>query len=160
MRVLVPYVRLSNATVAALHRDGVVPRFVDTSASASGYWQTLTDEWSRGEAFIVLEQDKVPSAGLLQELWECRAPWCVVNAAMRGTDERAPFPSLSCVKFAGEMVRSEADLMRDVGSLDLGFGEREWSRLDMAVAGLLESRGWAPHWHEGVVEHLHEDVAA
>jgi hypothetical protein len=159
MRVLVPYVRLSNATVAAVHAAGADVSFVETSGP-TGYWQALADMWAEQRSTIVLEQDKVPEPGLLARLWECPESWCAVNAPMRGTDVLAPYASLSCVKFGARMLRAEPEVLWDAGELDLGFGAREWSRLDLAIAGLLEGRGFVPHWHVGVVEHLHETVAA
>jgi hypothetical protein len=159
MRVLVPYVRLSNATVAAVHAAGADVAFVETPGP-TGYWQALADMWGRRRAVIVLEQDKVPEPGLLAKLWACPSDWCVVNAPMRDSSERAPYPSLSCVKFSGSLMAAYPDLLGCAGELDLGFGEKEWSRLDMVVAGLLGGRGWEPHYHEGVVQHLHEPRAA
>jgi hypothetical protein len=159
MRVLVPYVRLSNATVAAVHAAGADVSFVETSGP-TGYWQALADMWAEQRSTIVLEQDKVPEPGLLEALWDCAGDWCVVNAPMRGASERAPYPSLSCVKFSGSLMAAYPELLDFAGELDLGFGEKEWSRLDMAVAGLLGGRGWEAHYHAGVVEHLHEPVAA
>jgi hypothetical protein len=115
----------------------------------------LAEWWSRGETFIVLEQDKVPIRGALQELWQCGHLWCIFPVAMRGTATVAPYPSLSCAKFDSELIALDPDLLVKVGTLDLGFGEREWSRLDLAIAGLLAPL-CAPHWHaRGRVMHLH-----
>jgi hypothetical protein len=155
-RVLVPYVRLHPATVAALHRDGVDPEFVDTSGSPSAYWHCLARTWARGRSFIVLEQDKVPEPGLLQAIWECGFDWCSVPTPMQGTDQPAPYASLSCTKFAAPLIAANPDLMLDVGTIDLGFGEKEWSRLDLGIHALLPGE---VHYHQGVVEHLHEPAS-
>jgi hypothetical protein len=116
----------------------------------------LAEWWPRGETFIVLEQDKIPVRGALQELWQCGHLWCTFPVAMRGGGpDIAPYPSLACTKFDRELMERAPDLMQNVGTLDLGFGEREWSRLDLAIAGLLEPL-CAPHWHaRGRVMHLH-----
>lgn len=157
MRVMVPYVSLQPATKRALELAGADAAFYDTSAPTA-YWEALANWWCWGESFIVLEQDKVPEPGLLAELWECPEPWCAVGAPMRGTEEHAGYPSLSCTKFAASLMDAYPGLMRDVGELDLGLGEKEWSRLDLGIAGLLSSVADC-HWHVGVVEHLHEEAA-
>jgi hypothetical protein len=155
LRDVVPFVRLQPAVVAALERDGIVAEFVDTSARDS-YWRLLADLWAEGGSFVVLEQDKVPSPGLLRELWDCSRPWCSTPVGMRGVDQPAPYPSLACTKFDASLMAADPFLLEKAGSLDLGFGERDWSRLDLAVAGLLGSVAEC-HWHEGGrVEHRHE----
>jgi hypothetical protein len=155
LRIVVPFVRLAPAVAVALERDGIAAEFVDTSGS-DAYWRLLARLWSEGEAFIVLEQDKVPAPGLLAELWECERPWCSTPVGMRGVDQPAPYPSLSCTKFDASLMVADPLLLEKAGRLDLGFGERDWSRLDLAVAGLLESVAEC-HWHGGGrVEHRHE----
>lgn len=156
-RVLVPYVKLHPATEAALDLAGAWRCLVETSAPTC-YWQALGAVWAERRSFIVLEQDKVPEPGLLQELWDCPAVWCSARVSMRGTVEASPYPSLSCTKFHRDLIVQRPTLMDDVGELDLGFGEKEWSRLDMAIAGLLQPIVEC-HYHPGVVEHLHEPLA-
>jgi hypothetical protein len=154
LRVVVPFVRLEPAVVAALERDGIEAEFVDT-AGLDAYWRLLADLWAHGDSFVVLEQDKVPAAGLLRELWECPEPWCSTPVGMRGVEVAAPYPSLACTKFGASLMAADPWLLEDAGRLDLGFGERDWSRLDLAVSGLLASVAEC-HWHEGGrVEHLH-----
>jgi hypothetical protein len=158
MRILVPYVRLHPRTKVVVAREASEAVFALTDGP-TGYWDVLAENWDRRRSFIVLEQDKVPEPGLLRELWECPEPWCSARAAMRGTDEPAAYPSLSCVKFAGSLMVTYPRLLEDVGELDLGLGEKEWSRLDLAIAGLLSNVAEV-HWHDGRVEHLHEEAVA
>jgi hypothetical protein len=155
VKVLVPYVNLHPELVKAL--DGIPAAFVDTSGPTA-YWETLAAAWDAGQTFIVVEQDKIPEPGLLEELWECPHVWCSVATAMRDSDQPASYPSLSCTKFSSTLMAAYPTLLEDVGRLDLGLGEKEWSRLDMGIAGLL-GRTEIPHWHEGVVEHKHEVAA-
>jgi hypothetical protein len=160
LNVLVPYVRLHPALLDALARDGVTAEFVETFGRGD-YAAALTDAWQRCEPFIVVEQDKVPEPGLLKALWECEQPWCSVRVGMRGTKDAAAYPSLSCTKFGAQLMLAWPELMDDVSCLDVGLGEGEWSRLDLAIAGLLRGvRGWDVHWHTGVVQHLHEEEVA
>jgi hypothetical protein len=152
--VMVPYVRLQPHVELMLACSDFNAVLEDTSASSDAYWKVLAEWWSEGNTFIVLEGDKHPAPGLLQELWDCPMPWCTVATPMRGTDEPAPYPSLSCTKFSAELIARRPTLLDDVGELDLGFGEKEWSRLDMGIAAGLEPIIGC-HYHDGVVEHLH-----
>lgn len=153
MRVVVPYVRLEPEVYDALISERIHAAYVRTEAP-DGYWTLLRDLWKQQGSFIVLEQDKVPAHGLLDELWGCPNPWCTVPVPMRGTDRCADYPTLSCTKFGAELMKSDPHVMDDVGEIDLGDGPREWSRLDLAIAGRLSP--WDPHWHEGGrVQHLH-----
>jgi hypothetical protein len=157
VNVLVPYVRLHPKTVEALELDWIEATFVNTEGPEA-YWETLRDWWVKGETFIVVEQDKIPEPGLLRKLWDCPEAWCSAEAAMRGVEQGSPYPSLSCVKFGQPLMDDYPELLDHVGGLDLGLGAKEWSRLDLGIAGLLGT-SWVPHWHEGRVEHLHEEPA-
>jgi hypothetical protein len=154
LRILVPYVTLAPELPAALDAQGITAAFVDTS-SPTGYWETLAAYWDQGDTFIVLEQDKIPAPGLLKELWDCGRPWCTTPVAMRGVEETSPYPSLSCTKFGTACMATRPTLLDDIALIDFGLGYKEWSRLDLGIAGLL-SMDFEPHWHAGGrVEHLH-----
>ncbi len=154
MNVIVPYVEFDPALKRALEDDGVAHRFFYTGGP-TGYWDLLYTEWCIGRTFIVLEQDKFPAPGALRELWECEHPWCMYPVAMRGTAAPSPYPSLACTKFDESLMKADRTLMRDVGEIDVGLGEKEWSRLDMIVSARME-RLADPHWHAyGRVEHRH-----
>jgi hypothetical protein len=157
--VVVPFVGSVHWLLAArLREDGCQPVFVETTGH-DGYWCALAWAWQQGESFVVVEADKIPEAGLIGEMWGCASPWCVARSSMRDSTECAPYPSLSCVKFGSELMALAPGLLTEVGELDLGLGVREWSRLDLAIAGLLEGRyGVAPCWHEGLVEHRHGEA--
>lgn len=156
MNLLVPYAaEWPQELYRHLLDEGLVhsAHFVNTS-EPDGYWLALSEAWEQARTFIVLEADKFPAAGVLQRLWECEEPWCYVNPPMRNLEERAPYPSLSCAKFAERLMHLVPDLMQHVGELDLGLGAREWSRLDLAVYGLLEPYQ-PPHEHLELVDHRH-----
>lgn len=157
MNLLVPFVDLHPDVCDALLEFEA--DYVDTSAPGA-YWQILADYWARKETFVVVEQDKLPEDGLVQELWDCDRAWCAVRTPMRDTDESAPYPSLSCTKFGGSVMAKLPDLMLWVGDIDFGLGKKEWSRLDLGIAALLQTHWGKPHWHDGVVEHLHEHEEA
>jgi len=129
-------------------------RWLDTTGP-EGYWDVLRRLWEDQRTFVVLEADKFPDAGALQELWQCPHEWCSYPVPTREGSPRAPYPSLACTKFDRTLMVSDPDLMQKVGELDLGLGVREWSRLDMAVAGFCDNIAEC-HWHAGGrVEHRH-----
>ena len=154
MKVIVPHVEFRPDLCRLLEDEGINPRFVSTHEH-DGYWECLSDAWAEGDTFIVLEGDKYPAPGALLELWECLRLWCVYPVPMRDTDAVSPYPSLACVKFDEDMITADPLLMDRVGEINVGFGEREWSRLDMAVAAFAGNITDA-HYHDaGRVEHRH-----
>lgn len=155
MNIVVPYTVWPAELHEHLFQQGMHPHYADTS-QPEGYYLLLSRLWATRETVLVLEADKFPAPGVLAELWRCPEPWCTVAVAMRGTEEPAPYPSLSCTKFASRLMYLVPDLMEHVGELDLGLGAREWSRLDLAIHGLLDPYG-SVHYHEGLVEHRHAD---
>ena len=93
MNVVVPYVKLEPALMAALLEQEVPALYRETTGS-TGYWSLLAELWAKGETFILLEQDKIPAPGLLQELWDCEYPWCSTPVSMRGSRSRRPIRRL------------------------------------------------------------------
>ena len=156
VNVVVPHIHLHPDLPRTLETQGIHATFIPTWGH-DGYWQMLHAQWAKGDTFIVLEQDKIPDAGALQELWDCPSPWCHYPVPMRDNTEPSPYPSLACTKFSRELIARAPHLLEEVGLLDLGLGEKEWSRLDLAIAGLLEGHyGVRAHEHEtGRILHYH-----
>lgn len=153
MKLIIPYVDLHDSTAQVGWAYNAL--FRDTSWSDRAYYWTLYDAWLDGESFIVLEQDKIPGEGALEEIWTCPEPWCAYPVPMRHTDEVfQEYPSLSCTKFSVEMITDLPDLFERVGSLNMGFGLKHWDRLDLAIWGAADR---PIHWHEaGHVKHFHK----
>ena len=156
MNVLVPYVRLSPYTKAALEEDGRHPVYVMTPGPL-GYIDALETAWNTGEGFIVVEQDKVPWQGALRQLEECPEDWCVFPARMHQTNQPAEFPTLSTAKFSTRFVRDFPRFMRAVRNTSVGSQPAgHYSRLDMAIYDQASRCRIPPHWHEPEVLHRHE----
>jgi len=154
VKVVVPHTEFRPDLCRLLEADGINARYMST-VEHDDYWRCLYDVWAEGETFIVLEGDKYPAPGALRELWNCPHLWCIFPVPMRGTDVVSPYPSLACAKFDAELMLAAPMLMDAVGDVDLGLGQREWSRLDLAVAGFTSNIA-ACHTHEpGFVEHRH-----
>src|SRR3984893_2068051 len=153
MKVVIAYVSLHPKTVQAVwdsvdELDDV--RWADTSGSDSAYYELLADMWAEREAFVLLEQDKIPAPFALRDLYGCESQWCTYPVPMAHNGQPCDFCSLSCTKFGAELVTGCPDLMQRVGKLDMGFGPKHWNRLDMSMA--LECaramRKPTAHWHE------------
>ena len=153
MRVYVPYVRLSEQTRQAL--EPFSPTYIETSGEF-GYIDALESIWSRGEGFVLVEQDKVPTAEQIRELIFCREPWCYCRCKTNaGT--YASFPSLSTVRFSETIVRLHPDFMHKVRLQAIGDTPAgHYSRLDMAVyTHAMLGCYLQPHPH-GEVLHVHQ----
>lgn len=159
MRVVVAYCSLHPETKAAVEaalREGDEVVWADTSASDIAYYELLADQWREGKTFVLLEQDKLPKPGALRELYDCPEPWCTYPVPMAHNGQPASFVTLSCTKFAAELMLDWPDTIERAGQRDYGYGAKHWNRLDMAVAAVLNWRLGACHWHElGRVGHDH-----
>lgn len=162
MKIVVPYCKLHPATVKAVwdavdEREEIV--WGDTSGSDTAYYELLARCWAERETFVVLEQDKIPAPGALRELHDCPEPWCTYPVPMAHNGQPCEFVSLSCTKFAAELMDDWPELMERVGLLEFGYGRKHWNRLDMAMALEVGRRIGNCHWHElGRVAHEHQSV--
>lgn len=166
IKLVVAYINLHPKTVEAVYnsideQDDV--RWADTSSDNESYFRLISDLWSEGETFVLLEQDKIPAPFALRDLYDCPEPWCTYPVPMAHNGLACDFVSLSCTKFGAELFTTCPDLMQRVGKLDMGFGPKHWNRLDMCMA--LECakalRQPTAHWHPAdLVGHEHLGVSA
>lgn len=137
------------------------------AADDTAYWRWLADEWSVTEPdlferytvpvtpdLVIVEQDMVPAASVVDQMLKCARPWCVspyqISSGM-WLDE-----GLGCTKFAARLKTRHPDLMERVGEIDDdGQPAKTWRRLDTRIARLLRQLGYAPHRHARS-EHLHD----
>jgi hypothetical protein len=159
MKVVVAYCQLHPKTVEAVwasadEMDEIV--WADTSRSDDAYYDVLREHWSRGETFVVLEQDKVPAPFALRELHDCLEPWCTYPVPMAHNGLPCDFVSLSCTKFGAELMAHWPNLMDRVGEMNMGFGPKHWNRLDMCMANQVHRKSGPCHWHPAdMVGHEH-----
>ncbi len=76
MKLIVPFVKL-NPWVEREMRD-LRAIFYHTQGD-NDYVDLVSDLWTRGDTFIINEQDKLPWPGAIQELWECPMIWCAYS---------------------------------------------------------------------------------
>lgn len=161
MKVVVAFALLHPGVRAALEGEGIDARYCDVSEDVEACWRLLCALWAEQETFVFLEQDKIPAPGALQAIYECPSPWCAYPVPMQN-GEYADFPSLSCVKFSGDLMRRLPRVMEDkVGQIGIGGGDvppRHYLRLDMAIALWLH-QGRGVCWHpRGLIRHEHEEA--
>jgi len=130
-------------------------RFVEMTTPTS-YWELFEELWSAEPDFIVLEEDVLPTAELVEDMWACTQPWCTgtygrwsINASgLLWSDSQLGF-----VKF-GSIRCLFPDIMKRAARL---FPERHWTDL---VYGLqLVGQPWtgfSPHLHLPHAVHLRE----
>jgi len=159
VNIICPYVpgMLWSETHEPLHALGA--EFVDVSADEEAYYRLLASRWAPGNKMIVVEQDVVPTAALLERMWTCPRPWCVAPYVVEGGGHVTS--ALGCVKFSGRLMARHPKLMERVGALH-GDGAplRTWWKLgDRVNQVLAECMGVAPgeaqpHLHFPAVQHL------
>jgi hypothetical protein len=107
------------------------------------YSRYLMMRWLKGETFINVEHDVVPTIAKLQELWDCPEPWCGCSYRPNFED-RTPY--LGCVKISDRFIAAHRNV----------WEERLWASCDVHLA----SQAKLPyHWH-GDVKHMHRDFVS
>ena len=127
--------------------------FANVGSSDTAYHSLLTQLWSVGEGFGLLEHDLAPSDALLSELLACPHEWCAAPYLYAPQGKRILiWGGLGCTKFRESLLRREPDAMARI--------ERcHWEVLDLNLADLLMKRGYEPHSHLPACRHLRLDSA-
>lgn len=85
--------------------------FVDVTGDRFGYHRLFRGAWERGESFINLEQDILPTVAQLDEMWQCESDWCSLEYPFPNVFEPDQPPTLmtsfGCVKFGGRLLRRD-----------------------------------------------------
>jgi hypothetical protein len=131
-------------------------RFVEMTAPTS-YWELVEELWMAEADSIVLEEDVLPPAGLVEDMWACTEPWCTGTfgrwrvGTPWGPKMLWSDASLGLVKY-GAIRRLVPDAMEQAAKL---FPARRWTELDQGVE-VLGLRGHSAHLHLPHAVHLRE----
>jgi hypothetical protein len=144
---------LHEATAAWAHARGDVVD-VELGGADDAYFDALAAAWSEPDDLLIVEQDMLPAAGVVEAMLACRWPWCAspyeVANSQRITD------GLGCTKFSAMLKALYPGLMQTVGEIcDDGLPAKNWRRLDTRVSRTLRARGFLPHVHADS-QHLHD----
>jgi hypothetical protein len=150
----VPFTRIDERTrtLLDLHAPGWVGAELDP-ARPDAYQTLLEAEWQRPGDLVVIEHDIGIHAGVMPGFDACPEPWCGHAYNIAGRD----LVCLGCTRFKASLKAAVPDLFTRIDALPFdGLNPRDWRRLDVRLAGVLQCLGYAPHTHTPTVEHYHE----
>ena len=156
MKIVVPYTRLRDETVAALaeHAVGHSVVFQDVSGSDEAMWEMWAALWREREDVVVVEHDIVVHAAVVPEFAACAEPWCTFAYPYAfGNDN--PYHGTGCVRFRGELMEAVPDLWARVAAKDgPHHPPKHWCSLDGFSQLELWQHGFKNHRHEPPVGHV------
>lgn len=156
MKLIVPYAEDGLADEVRELGESLGAQFVLTPrAHTTSYSALMCRLWSEGEAFIVCEQDVLPTVAMLEEMWTCTDDeWCHgywVDPNWIGSPPPRHSQWLGLARFSESLLQRVSNRM--VGLT----GHAHWNQQDIDLWYLLKSirddRG--PHLHHPAVTHLH-----
>lgn len=152
--VVVPYTTPHPATerTVGLHAPHATWVNVDGPKPVD-YWTLLDRMWSAGQSFVVIEHDIELRSDVLPGFAACDQPWCV--HPYTGPGRKLLTAALGCVRFTDALIEAEPDLIAHVGTVSQGLPAKDWRRLDVTVADVLQARGYIAHQHDPPVTHHH-----
>lgn len=148
--VYVPYTFLRPETKKALNATEHNYQPVDVSGSDHAYWELLSDLWSKGKTFVIVEHDIIVHKTALQELADCDHDWCAFPTYYFS----ATHIGLGCAKFGSSLIKRYPDALDKVAKLsDAKHPPKHWCRLDawLQTRVLPQSER---HAHQTIVGHV------
>lgn len=133
--IIVPYTKLHELTIKAVP-DATFIRMEDDDH----YRRLMRSLWERGEAFILVEHDVVPTQVQLSALADCTEPWCHYGYCPGDW-----IPTFGCVRFSAELISNTPGAFADVSW--------PWGQLDAKFHVFAREAGMTPHWHSPHVLH-------
>lgn len=121
------------------------------------YYNHLAAQWATGEPFLLVEQDNVVSAEVLQDLLDCPNPHCGRAYMMTGGGFSAGF---GCTKFSAELIAGFPKVWQVLTHPGYrGEGDpKHWDRLDSRFNWILSLNLTIPCTHWPAIPHLHEGI--
>ena len=156
MKVWVPFTNLNPATAYVVQG---LPSYelVDVSGSDTAYVDFFQSRWDEGKDFISMEHDIVPWPGAIDQIAQCKAPWCVFM--YDPVEDAMSRPNLGLVKIGADLIKMIPDVWRVMGTAERGvprrygaiFGampcNRTWMYCDQQLFFHAITRDIYPHQH-------------
>ena len=114
--------------------------------SDTSYYHLLSELWTGGEDFLIVEHDIVPRLDNFRRMAECRKAWCLNPYA--GPDKIVLTKSHGFTRYRTSFCAQYPDVMDKIS-------EHGWHALDSRLYTILDNAGEYPHVHTPLVEHLH-----
>lgn len=154
MKVYVPYTNLAEGVVSALEASGYAYTPVWVGGDSTDYWSLLSDCWSNGETFAIVEHDIVVRPESLAELDTCPYEWCSFGAPYFC----GVYHGLGCVKFTANLIARHPNALDKVAAYhDEGHPSKHWCRLDAWLQDRVLASEYR-HRHETVLEHAKKEL--
>jgi hypothetical protein len=149
MNIVIPYVEggLDPRVEAFGKSHGA--RFENILDRIYGYYYFLKRTWAEGYTVLIIEQDILPTAGAIDEIWGCPQEWCAARYIPHEYTTE-PAALLGCVKFSSALMKREPDVFT---SLHLQEPAHYVTLDNRLIQMTLVPRGYRPHVH-GTVRHL------
>lgn len=161
MKIVIAYTPIKLRSEVRVLGEDVGAIFEDVSHSEVGYGQLISRMWAKGESFLLLEHDVLPTAALLDEMTSCDSPWCHAFAwRFSGpvtSPETRPVRPVREKEFGLFLNKFTDDLIRRTPYV-VGGVRVPWTQVDLVLLGLL-APVVQPHVH-GPVIHLHQQHPA
>ncbi len=160
-RIIVAYVQGKLHDETRSFAESVGAEFHDLTNDAHGYFQLIFDLWTKGEPFVLIEQDILPNDQQFSSMVACPEPWCAGVHKLR--DDAPEIWSMGLMKFGADVLSQrysqlytgevEADGAQQLANR---LGEnRHYSRVDLALYGVLGQGGFEkPHLHGPAGRHI------
>ena len=127
MRVVLPYIYLDVEVAEALDASGYDWDSVDVSGSDEAYWEVLSDLWSYGKTFAIVEQDIKIGPATLKSFDACPHERCASPYPYLG----GMYAGLGCTRFRGSLIRGLPHLMDEVAEMsNHDHPKKFWCTLD------------------------------
>ena len=153
-RVLVPHTNLDVRTVDLLDRHAPGWHGHELDPGRNDAYQSLMEaEWQRPGDLVVIEHDIGIHAGVMPGFRDCPEPWCGHPYAIG----EQLLVCLGCTRFRAELKTAVPDLFTMIDALPFdGAPARDWRRMDVRLAAVLNMAGYKVHRHDPPVTHYHE----
>lgn len=108
------------------------------------YWD---ERWRLGQSFINVEQDVVPIAPVLEEMWNCPEPYCKTDYIYPWTGSHVDVSPIGCAKFSSEFIARHNTLI---------FNGTTWHEPQYIIINASLNKA---HLHQPASLHLHVEAS-